>query len=423
MGKTLGGYFLLSEKRFQLALFFLAVLSAVGIATGYDTDSLFYRAMASGRYDGVPAPFRTRIVTPWLIQQVSVVLPVDVAAWLIQIAVGMVFLFGLAKLFQLLEIAPEWFWFSAFLAPFVAGVTEPFMPEMLSSALIVWALVCLQVRQTLGFLLLCALMGLQRESALLFGLVALPVLYRSNKWAAIGSLPAAAAGLFAAVRFVGGGASAHQLSWPVYMLLKIPANISRNVFGFSLWSNVLADTFGGEPWLKWASPVKVGAITEIGVYNWEFGHPVILAGLMTSLFGLAISMLWLRRRSIRQEVAEAPPAVAIAFWYGLASLLAAPSLGAGVGRLLCYAWPLPTVALAWWAHRTLARSQPLKLLWWHYGFALAGGVSLSIQEWWPRIILCGLTVAALFGFRRQWEPLISEQLGSGSDNLAEAETN
>lgn len=406
----MGRYFQLSDNRFRIALFLFAVLSVFGIATGYDTDSVFYRAMAMGEPEGVPAPFRTRILTPWLIQQLSGLLPVEVAAWTLQIGVGILFLVGLAKLYELLEIAPEWFWFSALLAPFVAGVTEPFMPEMLSSALIVWGMVCLHQRVTWAFLLICVVMGIQRESALLFGLVALPVLYKTNKMAAFGALPAAAAGLMVAVQSVGGGgASAHQLSWPVYMVLKIPANLARNVFGFSLWSNVLADTFGGEPWIKFPAPVKVGAITEIGVYNWEFGHPVILAGLISTMFGLVLALMWRNRPSVKTSMAAASPVVVLAFWYGFASLAAAPSLGAGVGRLICYAWPLSTIAFAWWAQRTLSRQQPDKLLGWHYGFALAAGVSLSIQEWWPRIALCAVAVGMLLAFRKQWSQLVEAE--------------
>jgi hypothetical protein len=130
-----------------------------------------------------------------------------------------------------------------------------------------------------------ALMFLARESTVLIAAVAVPVLWwLAGRRVALVQFAGTLVGL-AASKFVTRHALAnqHNINDTLYLIGKIPWNLSRNVFGLTLWTNTLQPTV---PIRIWNVPhwLPLGSIHRIGYGSYDWVYQVYTAvQLLTSL--------------------------------------------------------------------------------------------------------------------------------------------
>jgi len=313
-----------------------------------DTDAMYYRAMANG--ETVMKPFAFRVLDPAAVHMFARATGRSTVEGFLVVGLlsEWVLLYGV--LCPVLERRQDtWLVVVLLLLPFwLRNFTNYFLPDLLHAALCIVYLSLLRRQWWVWAAAIMPLMFLTRESTVLLAVIAVPVLWRlAGKRPALWQLAGAVVGMavskFAARHALG---NQHNINDTLYLIGKIPWNLSRNVFGITLWTNTLHPV---APIRIWDVPhwMPMGAIHQIGYCSFDWTYQLsTLAQLLTS-FGLgscvAACLIW--RTSLRKLLPREEAYLCIAAIYGAATFLMAPVLGAAQTRLFDYGWPLFLVYL------------------------------------------------------------------------------
>jgi hypothetical protein len=151
-------------------------------------------------------------------------------------------------------------------------------------------------------------------------------------------------------------ANLHHMNDTLYLIGKIPWNLSRNLLGVTLWTNTLHP----EPPLHvWNLPrwTPTGNIHQIGYAAYHSIYQISTAVQLLTAFGLGSCLLFILvwRNPLRNLLPKNEPYLCIAAIYGAITFLLAPALGAAMTRLFDYGWPLfllylPAIIPRVWRH-------------------------------------------------------------------------
>jgi hypothetical protein len=251
-----------------------------------------------------------------------------------------------------------------------------------------------------------ALMFLARESTLLVALIAVSVLWwlRERK-AALLQLAGTLVGMVAS-KFISRHALAnrHNINDTLYLIGKIPWNLSRNVFGLTLWTNTLQPVTPVQIWNlpRW---IPLGGIHQIGYGAYDPIYQISTLVQLLTAFGLgscvAIFILW--RAPLRKLLPKQEPWLCIAAIYGAMTFLLAPVLGAAMTRLFDYGWPLFLLYLPvvipriWrdWPVWIVSALVGLHLMAAWMGTALAGPFHFNLLSTFAILMGCNFAAATL----------------------------
>lgn len=329
-----------------LFVFSFLVVGAINLLDGFDSDSMFYLAMSQGEMGWIPAPFRQRILQPLLSGGLSSVFGFGVGHAIVAILSFAFFARGLWLLLrsqgvrgELILAAMGGFWLPAL-------VTEMFLPDLMGAAIFVWILVCFLRKQEWAAALLFVPLIMVRESYILAALILLVLGVRERRF----KLPAmvlasAGVGYWLSGWLAGPGENTHSLSGGLYLILKMPFNAIKNMFGLPIWTNTLAEHFTIPPIWKTDLPqfLQIGNFKEIGVTAWQPQTFALNWLLFLFSFGL-LSLYFLSRfRSVARFRGE--QWMEWCKWVGIVSFVLAPLSGASIHRLYPYAWPLFVIVI------------------------------------------------------------------------------
>lgn len=320
-------------------------------------DSVWYRQMAAGHADEVVRPYSTRILHAALIAFLA---GPDAAgqetAFRIVGILSLLLLCGGAALLLRsggvgLPVVVVLLGVPLFLLLF----QDYYLPDLFHGALLVLFLLTLR-RWTWPSLLLLFALVLTRETTALLSLVLIIYALRSGQralalsvagvtmaglgltWFGAARLGLVPSGLTGAVS-VEAGRNAHGIGPILYLLLKLPFNLLRNLFGLRFWANTLDYC---SPTVQWELPrwLARGAVHAVGFCGFSILGPLHLASYILTSLGLlpSLALLWIRRG--RGLSARGSPAWLQCAWlYGLLTFLLTPAMGAAMDRIIVYGWP------------------------------------------------------------------------------------
>lgn len=312
-------------------------------------DSAWYVMLAEGLSEQVPLPFAARRLAPAAAGALAAgPFGLDVAAAfrLLGLAAAAVLVLSLSRIGRRLPHAPPWC-AAILLTPLFGDlVSACCMPDLYLAAAAGLFFAAVSLRPTAGLVAVLPAVMICEHSALLLGAAAW-VLRREGRTRTAAVLAAAAVARVAgAATFAPAGAgNVHALAGPVYLLLKIPFNLIRNLLGIELWIDTI--DYIAEPVRTWTLPgrLSIGSVREIGFCGWRPDRPLWLLGHLLTMYGLLPgAWLWLRRRAPAATTAL-PTHLRMALAYGTAALVMAPALGAATDRLVGLAWPAFWIAV------------------------------------------------------------------------------
>jgi len=345
--------------RIARAVLVLLTLSLIFVhLTPVDADSEWYFLSADGHRAAVIKPFSSRVLHPAAVRLLAKTAGLSIGAAFL--AMGAALSAGFVAVNYLLleqeangRMVLPWLCLPAI----IELLRQYFLPDLPHAAELAVFFLLLSRRWFIASLFALFVAQVTRESTVLLAVIAAFVFWRGSKRAmAAATLLACGAGIVvASVAGSGGRGNVHALGTIPYLALKVPFNLAKNVFGVDLWAN----TLGGQPSFSIGLPswLHVGAIRRIGFASFTPMRPLKTFQYALNAFGLAPAVLatqfWRRWRNGAARPAAGkslPPWLTIALYYGTASFLIAPCLGASVTRLLCYAWPafvLAAPAVIW----------------------------------------------------------------------------
>ena len=309
------------------------------------SDVEWYRLLALGQKSVVMRPFADRVLAPALVRGFSHVSGISIDSGFLLLGIANCWIFLCIVLQPLLRNINTWLLAaSVLLLPFWSTVfNDYYLPDLMHAALLAIYFFLLRRRNWAASAALLFLLFTARESTMLLAVIAVPVLWRTigRKTGMMHLLAAAAGMVVSSMAGRGGLPNAHGLNGPLYLLGKVPWNLSQNVLGIFLWSNTEpvhtpTHIFYLPHWLH------LGGIHAIGFGAMNSQLPLINMLFLMTAFGLApcILLLLTRRSSLRSLFPRDEPFLSICLLYGAASFLMTPALGTGVSRLAGYAWPL-----------------------------------------------------------------------------------
>ncbi len=308
-----------------------------------DPDSPKYQALADGR--PTMKPFAFRVLDPAAARLFADLTgrPTAQGFWIVALLSGWALLYGVLS--SALEQGQDrWLVPLLILLPFwVRNFSNYFLPDLLHAALCMGYLALLQRRRWGWASAMLALMFLARESTILLAAVAVLTLWwLAARRAALLQLAGTAVGMLAS-KFVARHAYAnrHNISDTLYLIGKIPWNLSRNVFGLTLWTDTLRPV---TPIRVWTLPhwIPMGSIHQIGygAYDWFYQLSTVVQLLAAFGLGACIVVFLVWRTPLRKLLPAEEPWLCVAAIYGAVTFLLAPMLGAAMTRLFDYGWPL-----------------------------------------------------------------------------------
>ena len=337
---------------FWVTLLQAAVLTAVVAAPTWSLNHKLedydgYANLAQGRMSEVTKPFANRLLAPNLVHALTAATALSTEQGFA--VIGLLSLFGIAACVAAVlnsYTKQPVLVFALLLTPWLLDLfREYYLPDLPHAALAAIYFLLLYKGRYWESVALLPLMQLTREATVLLAAVAVVVLFREGRWkpalASAGAVAAAMALVAHATRDA--QPNLHHINTVLYLVLKVPYNISRNVFGVILWTESLADKEFLPIWtMDLPSWLQSGNIHRIGYCGLDPVPPMATLWSFLTLFGvvpiLLIRELWLRwRRRVGGGVLQ--PWVKIALTYGLVSFFAGPMLGASVRRLIGYGWP------------------------------------------------------------------------------------
>lgn len=311
-------------------------------------DSLIYEDMAHGR--SVAQPFANRILHPAIVRGLATTLHISTDTAFLITDIAALFTFLAAACFVLLSFTRHALVVVAFLfSPFLLQLfRNGYLPDLPHAALLAVFFALLMRRRSAAALAVLFLLVLARESTLLLSLVLLFALHkRAERRLRFVAVVTIAALLVVQIARSSGPGNAHAASTPLYLLLKMPFNISKNLLGIVLWTNTLENLkhFPPVATIKLPRYLRVGAIHSVGYAGFHAQFPLMTLATILTEFGVAPAVLWVEwRRRGRTLLAGSPLWTSVALIYGAASYFLGPALGAEVWRLVGYAWPAMLLA-------------------------------------------------------------------------------
>jgi len=306
-----------------------------------------YESIAQGRMSEVTKPFANRVLAASLVHAVTAATGLSTEQGFA--VIGVLSLFGIAACVAAVlnsYTKHPAFVFALLLIPWLLGLfREYYLPDLPHAALAAVYFLLLYKGRYWESIPLLFLMQLTREATVLLAVVAVVVLIRDRRWrpalASAGAVAAAMALVAYAIRDA--QPNLHHINSVLYLVLKVPFNISRNVFGVMLWTDSLGSKELPAVWtMDLPSWLVRGNIHRIEYCGFDPVPPMETLLSFLTLFGvvpvLLVRELWLRwKRMVGAGLLR--PWVKIALAYGLVSFFAGPALGASVRRLVGYGWP------------------------------------------------------------------------------------
>ena len=321
-----------------------------------DMDGLHYLAMAHGQR--AMKPFAFRFLAPAIARVYAHITGSSADRGLLLLGMLSIWtlLYGVFSL-VLRRRQGVWFALVLILIPFWLHTFIDYrLPDLPHAALCMVYLLLLRRRRWGWAAVMLTVMYLTRESTLLIAIIAIPVLWRlAGRRVGLMHAAATLVGMTGSKFAARHALPNHQnMNDTLYMIGKIPWNLSRNIFGVTLWSN-MEPIF--PPVRVWNVPrwIHAGGIHQVGYSAFFSGYPIFTLCTILSSFGIgfcAILCLWWKT-PLRALLPRDKPYLCIAAIYGAAAYFLAPTLGASETRLLDYGWPLflvylPAVMLTVW---------------------------------------------------------------------------
>jgi len=161
----------------------------------------------------------------------------------------------------------------------------------------------------------------------------------------------------------------HGISEPLYLLLKIPFNIAKNLVGCVFTTDTIVRFQAGSAAppstpIHLPSWLPLGQLHELDFVGWSATGPLTTFATWLTQFGIAPTLLVFELRAGRRDLlARIPLPITLAMCYGLCAFLIGPALGAWTVRLTAYGWPILLAAPALCvAMRHLDRASVVRLL-------------------------------------------------------------
>jgi hypothetical protein len=339
----------------------IVALAAIGFywlqrSNPYDPDSPYYTLMAEGRIAEVSRPFTARILQPAVVGFLSRTsgLSIDASFFVTNLACLIALVAAaLALMFDYVRSA------SLALAIVLCPMTlilfrEIYMPDCMHAGLAAVFFLLLARKGWWWAVPLLFFMQVARDSTVLltFALVVVGVYHRMWKMA-IAAVLFTVLGI-GVVNHVAsrGHSNIHEQGQLVYLVGKVPFNVLTNVCGLRMWTNTHAKhnpaAYPDKPLWSFEVPswLPTGSMRQVGIYSISPEIPLMMTKTMLTLFGVmpalvALVIWWRRLRLAREDLAFFPLTVLL---YGVLAYLIGPAIGASMGRLIAYGWPMAWIA-------------------------------------------------------------------------------
>ena len=325
----------------------LVVALPAGEFPRLDADAEAGRLIAQGRLDEVPKPFANRLLHPLLAGLLarSGVTDID-GAFVFLALVALVILAGAVVTLAAESGVQPYVVVVLAAGPYLISTFEQaYLADLFHAAGLAILLLCLRHdRLGLGLLVLAALVTV-RESTVLFGAVLVLLAWRRGQ-RTFGSLAGGSTLLgLGVVAFLSRHSlpNIHNLPDWLYMMLKVPFNVAKNLFGVVPWANTLGYAAAWHIQLPgWA---RVGSVTEVGLAPWDPVRPLMTLCLYLTLFGVAptalvfVMRVWHSKSREDASRPRLPLVIECAVIYGTVAFVIGPALGDWVSRLIGYGWP------------------------------------------------------------------------------------
>ena len=336
-------------SRLSFVLIALAVTSIVVLVAwpslpSWAGDSGWYLAIAQGRLEEVRQPYARRILHPYVARWIAELFGVSLDSAFR--ALGIVSVFVTSSIVAWLFRSGRILAFPLLATPALLLIfRDYYMPDIFYAGILGILFVLLRKESPAAFLVL-AVLFVARESTVLVSLmlVLYAILHRRPKLAAATLIASTVGTLIPVLATTGSQSNIHDLSGPLYLALKVPFNVMRNIFGAELW----VSTLGGcdDPVWTWTVPpsLRVGSVEAVGLCRFWAQRPLSLATYLLTSFGVLPVVFFHLRRRFRGRARSLPMWVFVAGGAGLLSLVLTPGLGLALDRLITYAWPLFWIA-------------------------------------------------------------------------------
>ncbi len=332
--------------------------------------------MAEGRWSEVAAPWGYRIGLPWMAAHLSRWATVSLPTALLLLAVAsgailiislMFLLGGRSRVLPVLLATPV----------AVNLLHNYYLPDLMHAALVALFFVLLSVEWWIAAAALLFPMMLVRESTVPLTVILIVACWKPG-WGTI-AIVATLAGYLVSHLAVPHPANVHGMGEVLYLVLKVPVNAMRNLTGIVMIPSTMSGQIGYQCQPSLTLHLNLGRISNVGVCSPDALLPLTTLASMLTVFGTGPVMLW-----FHHEI-PAQPWQKVAMLYGLVSFAIAPVLGAAVGRLAAYGWPL------FWLYLAQRESPPSQWLL----FMIASWLPFAIGlEGHPARSLCVVLLAA-----------------------------
>lgn len=308
-------------------------------------DGNAYVAIARGDMAQVMQPFASRQLGAMLAAATARLLHSTVEqAFFLQATVSVAFTLAIIAAIAVKTQSPRWLLLAMAIVPFWSPQIQYFvLPDALYSAELAVLMVLLLLDRLGAAALMMFPLMLTRESTSLTLVCLLIAAWKPMRWRdRIVAVASAALGSWAVSRLaVGSLSNQEHLPQSIYMLMKVPWNLLRNVLGLQPWSNVNTELCTVP---RWSLPLHLGSIHAVGICGVSFSPLYTWMTAVVYNFGLLpvlLGYLWWQRRPRSSRCVL----LRFALLYGTISFVLTPMLGTWMIHLSSYAWPLFFVAL------------------------------------------------------------------------------
>jgi hypothetical protein len=326
-------------------------------AEPYDGDSANYIAIASGHIADVHKPFTARLLQPALAGFMSRTTGLSVDAMFFATnVISLAVLAGAGLIFVTRQVRSLAFAVALVVCPVILiRFREIYLPDCAHAALVaVFFLLLLRGARWFAMPLFTLLQVTRESTVLLTFVVAVVALFKRTWKLAVAAVLFTAIGMGIVSRYAGSGqGNIHGLNTIAYLTGKVPYASLLNVTGVRLWTDSHAKndpaSYSKTPLWVFKVPgwARIGAVRELGVYDFEPDVPLANARMLLTEFGvmptLVLMVVVWKRLSLMREGGMSEAGL-IALNYGSIALLMSPTLGTAFGRYLSYSWPLAWIA-------------------------------------------------------------------------------
>jgi hypothetical protein len=318
-------------------------------------DSSAYRAMALGRFGDIPGSICGRFLHPTLVHVVSWVTGLNIdRAFAATSLIALAFLIG-----SVAWILKKVTGIGVLVLPLLSTpvlVDEMFRlyycQDLFYAALLAGFILSLIATKSCAALLILFALCLTRESTILLSLIWVVLAWmESDRFTIVTAVTLTAAGLFVSRLFASLGTSnIHHTDEFVFLILKPPFDLLRNLFGMVLVPDEVKGMrgFACDQMTLVHLPVllRYGSTRTFGICSPDISIPVRTLTLWLSLFGIGPAMMWsIVRRNDWKLFSDSPLWLKLMLIYGLCCFVLAPCVSFWLERDIGYAWPAFWVAI------------------------------------------------------------------------------